>query len=190
VPTSHLPKANTAVLYGLMARELGPRDEEGRSLIDDLFNPWPDLSEVSDDVWSDYTHAKAKVLYEVYGGFEGLEEKVADACANNNCNNSWLSGDYWGDYSGEARWFIGGSLLKVKREESPFGYFLKEVGADPSYLPNYEPWWLWQLMQQYPQELLIAQGKWVMEVYLADPDVWNQFNRGGWGGIQVVGSGE
>ena len=177
------------VYWGLLTYELGPRNEQGKSLINALFDPWPDLSEANDEVRSDFYHFKTTVLYDVYGGPEGLAQKVTDACASNRCNNSWLDTDldtdYWSDFRSETRTFLAIHLIG-KGQGSPLGYFLLEVKASPVNPANYEPWWLSEVMRTHPPQVLRAQGKWVLEVYLADREVWQQITRGGWGGWRLL----
>jgi hypothetical protein len=131
VPEEHVPPE---AYWALMAHELGPRNEQGESIINDLYDPFCDLSDArNDQIASDFYH-----------------------------------------YSGDARFAVSLSVVK-KSEATQFGYFLQEIEADEGNLANYEPWWLDELMRQYPQQLMAAQGHWVAKVYLPHPEEWQEY---------------
>jgi RHS repeat-associated protein len=179
------------IMWGLFAYELGPRNEQGEPLIEEVFSPWPDLSgESSEIIWRWGEHSNA-VLLDVYGGEEALLQKVIEACQVNRCNNPWLDTDpaldtdLWSGFRFETREFLAINLVGTG-QGVPLGYFLREIGASPVNPANYEPWWMWTLQQLYPKELLIAQGRWVKDVYVTDWKVWHQVFRGGWGGWRII----
>ncbi|MBC7251427.1 MAG: RHS repeat-associated core domain-containing protein [Anaerolineae bacterium] len=176
--------ASSTFYWGLLAYEMGPR-EQGAPAIDALFSPWPDLS---DENWGDlakskYVEISRNTLKDVYGGPEELAQKVTEACATNFCNNSWLDNDLWREYSDESRTFIATHLPGATKSTAQ-GYFLKEVGASPGIRDNYEPWWLLGLMRTHSRHLMRAQGKWVAEVYLRDPEAW-EFAHKYWRGWRL-----
>jgi RHS repeat-associated protein len=171
-----------AMLWGLLAQELGPRDDQGNPIIDQVFAPFPAIPDDFDDEAISDNHRLRSVVLEAYGGWEGLEESISEACTLNHCNNTVL-GESWTDLEFGARlntsWVLAG-----RHKDAPLGYFLLEVRASPDNLYNYEPFWLAGLMEQYPRELMKAQGKWVWYVYLEDPELWQYLSKQG--GIKVV----
>jgi len=187
-----------AQLYGMLAYELGPRDEEGKTLYYSIMDPWPDTSSIEDSGFNHmqqyvyYQTAKNNALVEAYGGYDNLMLKVSEACLNDSCNNRNL--DDWESASGErfseeARSFLAGTFWAMGSSpgSTPQAFFLREINADEFNRYNYEPWWMAELMGLYPRQVLVAQGKWVLEEYLVDPESWQQWhqlNRGGWQGTR------
>jgi len=173
------------LLWALLAQEMGPRDEQGRVLIHGLTNPWPDLSNQRSELVELWATSLNWTLAEVYGGEAGLTQRVLEACEFNQCNNPWLETDLW-HFNSETSQFLATQLAGAHSQASPLGYFLRQIRADELHLANYEPWWMWELQQQHPRRLAESQGRWVLEVYLVDRDIWHQLTRGGWSGWRPI----
>jgi RHS repeat-associated protein len=89
-PTPFSPE----ILWGLLAYELGPRNARGEPIIEQVFDPFPGIPEYTDaEIRSEIYHLRLTVLNEVYGGWEGLEQSVAEACLTESCNNIVLNSD-------------------------------------------------------------------------------------------------
>jgi hypothetical protein len=52
-----------------------------------------------------------------------------------------------------------------------YSFFLEEIGADPTNLQNYDPWWLHSLMRIHPREVMIAKDK--FDSYMENKFGWN-----------------
>jgi hypothetical protein len=173
------PRLSRAAIYGLMARELGPHDDMGNSLVDEVFDPFPV------DIYSDenVTSFYSELLHDVYGGWEGLSIHVAEACAapfpRDRCQNYvlesvWAEAELLSDKTSLAFTLAG------SQADPELVAFTDELNLDlKNNLYNFEPFWISELMRQYPEELSRAKLNWVLEVYLENRVPWDYLRRTG-----------
>ena len=186
-PPAREPSQSPDIIYvGLAARELGPHyvmpfwpedhPKYGQSTLDDLFSPWPPGGRDSLIQCGTY----GEVLWRIYGGPEGLQQTVAEACASFGCNNPAI-GDDWSGHSPEIHQYLASQFYGVAQNPA-LAMFLTELHADPHNFYNYEPLFMEELQRQHFYELSFAQWDYVNQLYLGHRLEWWESNFGFKGG--------